>query len=32
MLNRDPPFKGKSNNEILIKSIKVPIKFNPYKV
>ena len=31
MLSGEPPFKGKSNNEIFIKIIKDPIKFNPYK-
>ena len=31
MLCGEPPFKGKSNNEIFMKIIKEPIKFNPYK-
>ncbi len=31
MLSGEPPFKGKSNNEIFMKIIKDPIKFNPYK-
>ena len=31
MLCGEPPFKGKSNNEIFMKIIKDPIKFNPYK-